>query len=91
LVRRDRHVALGSDGTNLFFTRGNTANAGFYAIAKGATSNWTRWPAFRCPQLSISTAVWVTAASCFDAVSTTTRASRAWIALRLCNTWDKRR
>jgi sugar lactone lactonase YvrE len=38
---RDRHVALGSDGTHLFFTRGNSANAGFYRLAKGATSNWT--------------------------------------------------
>src|SRR5262249_46124199 len=38
---RDRHVGLGSAGTNLFFTRGNRANAGFYRIAKGATSNWT--------------------------------------------------
>jgi hypothetical protein len=37
---RDRHVALGSDGTNLFFTRGNSANAGFYRAAKGTTSNW---------------------------------------------------
>jgi sugar lactone lactonase YvrE len=38
---RDRHVALGSDGTNLFFTRGNTANAGFYRLPKGATTGWT--------------------------------------------------
>jgi chitobiase/beta-hexosaminidase-like protein/NHL repeat-containing protein len=40
LGTRDRHVALGSEGTNLFFTRGNSANAGFYRLAKGATSDW---------------------------------------------------
>ena len=39
---RDRHVALGTDGgTNLFFTRGAAANAGFYRIPKGATTGWT--------------------------------------------------
>ena len=38
---RDRHVALGTDGTNLFFTRGASANAGFYRIPKGATTGWT--------------------------------------------------
>jgi Chitobiase/beta-hexosaminidase C-terminal domain/NHL repeat len=38
---RDRHVALGTDGTNLFFTRGASANAGFYRIPKGAVTGWT--------------------------------------------------
>jgi hypothetical protein len=38
---RDRHAALGADGTNLFFTRGAGANAGFYRIPKGATTGWT--------------------------------------------------
>ena len=38
---RDRHVALGTDGANLFFTRGASANAGFYRIPKGATTGWT--------------------------------------------------
>ncbi|MCX6927620.1 MAG: immunoglobulin domain-containing protein, partial [Verrucomicrobia bacterium] len=35
---RDRHVALGSDGTNLFFTLGKGADAGFYRMS-GA--GWT--------------------------------------------------
>jgi hypothetical protein len=35
---RDRHVALGSDGANLFFTLGNAANAGFY---KKSAAGWT--------------------------------------------------
>jgi hypothetical protein len=35
---RDRHVALGSDGSNLFFTLGNAANAGFYRLS---ASGWT--------------------------------------------------
>ena len=38
---RDRHVALGTDGTNLFFTLGNAANAGFYRIPQGSLSGWT--------------------------------------------------
>lgn len=38
---RDRHVALGSDGTNLYFTLGNQTNAGFYRIPKGFTNGWT--------------------------------------------------
>ena len=38
---RDRHVALGTEGTNLFFTRGASANAGFYRIPKGAVTGWT--------------------------------------------------
>jgi len=41
ITGRDRHTALGSDGTNLFFTLGNTASAGFYRIAEGASSGWT--------------------------------------------------
>src|ERR1019366_5382510 len=35
---RDRHVALGSDGSNLFFTLGNAANAGFYRLSG---TGWT--------------------------------------------------
>jgi hypothetical protein len=47
---RDRHVALGTDGgTNLFFTRGAAANAGFYRIPKGATTSWTRLAAVPLP------------------------------------------
>jgi len=47
---RDRHVALGTDGgTNLFFTRGAAANAGFYRIPKGATTGWTRLAAVPLP------------------------------------------
>jgi sugar lactone lactonase YvrE len=38
---RDRHTALGSDGSHLYFTRGNSANAPFHRIAKGATNGWT--------------------------------------------------
>lgn len=38
---RDRHVALGTDGRNLYFTRGNMANAAFYSISKDATYGWT--------------------------------------------------
>ena len=37
---RDRHTAIGSDGTNLFFTLGNTANAAFYRIPEGAATGW---------------------------------------------------
>jgi hypothetical protein len=47
---RDRHVALGTDGgTNLFFTRGAAANAGFYRIPKGATTGWTTLAAVPLP------------------------------------------
>jgi sugar lactone lactonase YvrE len=47
---RDRHVALGTDGgTNLFFTRGVGANAGFYRLPKGATAGWTRLAAVPLP------------------------------------------
>jgi hypothetical protein len=35
---RDRHVALGTDGSNLFFTLGNGANAGFYRLSG---TSWT--------------------------------------------------
>jgi sugar lactone lactonase YvrE len=38
---RDRHVALGSDGESLYFTRGNIANAPFYRLPKGAVSGWS--------------------------------------------------
>jgi len=37
---RGRHTALGSDGTNLYFTLGNVTNAGFYRIAGRATNGW---------------------------------------------------
>jgi hypothetical protein len=47
---RDRHVALGTDGgTNLFFTRGALANAGFYRIPRGATTGWTTLAAVPLP------------------------------------------
>ena len=38
---RDRQCALGSDGTNLFFTRGSIINNTFCSIPKGATNGWT--------------------------------------------------
>jgi hypothetical protein len=38
---RDRHVALGSDGANLFFTLGNAANASFYKIPQRDLTGWT--------------------------------------------------
>ena len=38
---RDRHTALGTDGKNLFFTLGNSANAGFYRIPEGSLTGWT--------------------------------------------------
>ncbi len=36
---RDRHTALGSDGTNVFFTLGAQADAPFHRIAIGSTNN----------------------------------------------------
>lgn len=38
---RNVHVALGSEGTNLFFTMGNVANAPFYKIPEKALTGWT--------------------------------------------------
>ena len=38
---RDRHVALRSEGTNLFFTLGTFANAGLYKISEKAFTGWT--------------------------------------------------
>lgn len=38
---RDRHVALGSDGANLYFTRGNYASAGFYKTTIDTAGGWT--------------------------------------------------
>jgi hypothetical protein len=46
---RDRHVALGSDGSNLYFTRGNSANAAFYKTAEGAVGSWTTLAAIPTP------------------------------------------
>jgi hypothetical protein len=37
---RDRHVALGSDGANLYFTRGNSASAGFHKLPAAPDSGW---------------------------------------------------
>ena len=39
--RDGRYVALGSDGTNLFFTRGAIITNTFFSIPKGATNGWT--------------------------------------------------
>ena len=38
---RDRHTALGSDGTNLYFTLGRGPNAGFYKMPEGISGSWT--------------------------------------------------
>jgi len=39
---RDRHTALGSDGSNMYFTHGNTPNgAAFYKIPQNALTGWT--------------------------------------------------
>ncbi|MCX7005143.1 MAG: hypothetical protein NTV22_17955 [bacterium] len=48
---RDRHVALGSEGTNLYFTMGNTLNAGFYRLPKGSSSasDWSSLSALPIP------------------------------------------
>ncbi|HWI58704.1 MAG TPA: LamG-like jellyroll fold domain-containing protein [Bacillota bacterium] len=39
--RRDRHTALGTDGTNLFFTWGAPGNPSLYRLPEGALTNWT--------------------------------------------------
>jgi Concanavalin A-like lectin/glucanases superfamily/Immunoglobulin domain/Immunoglobulin I-set domain len=41
LSSRDRHTALGSDGTNLYFTVGNGGGAAFYRIPEGSLTGWT--------------------------------------------------
>ena len=38
---RDRHTALGSDGSYLYFTPGNTPSAEFYRIPQMALTGWT--------------------------------------------------
>ena len=38
---RDRHSSLGSDGTNLYFTRGSTVNNTFFSMRNGSTNGWT--------------------------------------------------
>jgi len=38
---RDRHTALGSDGSYLYFTPGNTPSAEFYRIPQTALTGWT--------------------------------------------------
>ncbi len=51
--RRDRHTALGSDGTNIFFTRGAQANPSFYRLPRGSAVA-SEWQALTPLPLSVS-------------------------------------
>ncbi len=49
---RDRHTALGSDGSNLYYTPGNTAGAPFYKIPQTALAGWTPLSSLPTPSMS---------------------------------------
>jgi hypothetical protein len=47
---RNRHSALGGDGTNLYFTRGYDSAVPFSRIAKGMTSGWVNLAPLPIPE-----------------------------------------